>query len=497
MVRNSNWWTNSRMVKRGLDMVGFFKAKAQKDKKNKRKAEEMPDHGEDRQDYLAYLNAHEEGVTTSQFRKLEAHEALSLPPPLDDPECWVSGGPRFAPLLGGTVAEEGHLINEKLQRNAARESKRALAAGEPDPWAGAPYPPHHYIPENGRPRHPTPVKGRGVTAGVSGKGGVGKVVAGPLVSSVVASEEYSQRPLRGNSGRSKRVVRGAGGRGAPILNNGALSPIQEGDEVEETSGANFPVASIEAAPTKPAGPRGTKRPSSLAAGAPPAKKPRTSGRTLGLVTSSTIIDPAAVRALANAQPEPSRRIQKRRATDVEEEDRAIKRPKTTEVEPQPIRRSARIQSREPSVGVVPPPSPPRQPAISTVDLSQDKVKPSRLKPSAAASKKSEYKAAVTKVTKTTKRKNETAAKPKRKKVQRACDECRRKHVSCKHGVNAPDYVAPQTIKDEDSEDDEKTVDPPTTTTSTLKRRSNKDDDQSPPPISRSTTNTSGDLLAAS
>lgn len=441
------------MAKRIRDMAGFFEAKAEKDKNTTRTAQEMPSHGEDRQDYLAYLSAREEGVTQAQLAGLTTDEVLSLPPPRDEPEYSASGGIRFAPLIGGTTSDERSLVDERLQQNAAKASKKALAAGKPDPWAGAPHPPHHHIPGLWNPRHKTPEEGRGVTAGVPKVGGKEKAAATQTVPLVAASRVESQRKLRGNSRGPERKVMGVGRRSAPTVRNGnlpgALSPIQEVDNVEEISRDNFPVASIEAAPTNPAGPRGTKRSLSSAAGQPPAKKARTLGSTLGV--ASTIIDHAAINALADARPEPVR-SKKRRASDVEgEEDRAVKRPKTTRLEAQPIRRSTRIQSREPSVAVVPAPNPPPRRAASVKAGLPKESSSSQKKPAAASqpkvrqSARSESKASVTKVTKNrktpvakkAKTQTDAAAKPKRKKVKKACEECRRKHLSCVHGENAP------------------------------------------------------------
>lgn len=455
-----NWWSNARTVKRGLEMAAFFGAKTQKDRRSTRTASEMQSNDEDKQDYLAYLNAHEEGVTIAQLHGLTTMEVLSLPPPRDEPERFVSGGPRFAPLLGGTHFEERHLINEKLQQNAARDSKRAVAAGKEDPWANAPYPPHVYIPELGRPRHPSPEIGRGVTTSVPGKTGVGKVVAGPSVPPAVVR---SQRELRSRSGQAKGEVKRKGGRSAPKPNNGetrgALSPIREEDEVEEISGANFPVASVEAAP------RGTKRAAvSSAAGERTAKQQRkTKAADLGPVDppNSLAVDPAVVAALGGAKP-----ARKRGAPGEVDEERAAKRPKAEAS--QPTRRSTRISSREVSASVAPAPRPrrviaatgaakpraattkptstaaPLPPAPSKLSSASTKPKPKPksdplktvLKPSSSKVTKNKGKGKVG---------VDTTAKPKRKKVKRACDECRRKHISCKHNENAPGYIPPTTV----------------------------------------------------
>lgn len=430
-------------------MAGFFKAKALNDKNTTRLAEEMPSHGEDRQEFLAYLHAHEEGVTQAQLFGLAVDELLSLPPPHDEPEYWVSGGPRFAPLIGGTTADERFLIIERLQQNAAKDSKKALAAGKPDPWAWAPYPPHHHIPGLSRPYHPSPELGRGVMAGVTQYGREEKVAANPLARLVAESGERSQRKLRGNSTGRKGGVMEKCGRGALRANIGrnpcALSPIQERDEVEEISGDKFLVASIETVPANSAGPRGTKRSLSSAAGQQPAKKTKPFGLALGIASSSIITNPAAVIALADARPEPSRLPVKRRASDMEgeEEERAVKRPRQMKLEPQhATRKSSRIQLRALSEAVVPVENPLRREASMTAGPSkesasaavsgQEKVR----QPAKTGSKVSVTKNRKTPKASKAKTQSGAAAKPTRKKVKRACDECRRKHSSCVHGENA-------------------------------------------------------------
>lgn len=433
------WWTNPRTVKRGLDMAGFFKAKAAKDKDATRRAEEMPDHAEDTQDYLDYLNAHEEGVAVPQLVGLTVEQVLSLPAPRDEPERWVIRGFRRAPLISGTTADERWLINDQLQQNAAKTTKKALAAGKPDPWAGAPHPPHLHIPGLSKPRHPT-AEGQGRDSLTSSDGEGEEVAATPTADPLAGSRVTSQQGLRGNSEGLQQTSMGVGSRGA-------LSPIQEANELEEISGDSFPVASVETAPTKSAGPRGTKRPLLSTAGRPPAKKFKPLG-ALGLLAT---VDPAAVAALADAQPEPSGVRERLGFDEDEEEEDVIEPPKVTVLEPRQTRRSVRLQSREPSVAVIPVPvRPPRQTASAAADppkKSSSSVRKSAAvpQPKVRQAVKSGSKVSVAKVTKNTKTlkankaktQASTAAKPKRKKVKRACDECRRKHLSCVHGENAP------------------------------------------------------------
>lgn len=423
--KTTKWWSNSRTVHRGLEIDDFFAAKAKKDRSNTRTPAEMSSNSEDRQDYIAYLNAHEEGITKGQIRDFSGEEAMLVPPPRDDPEYYISRGPRWAPLISGTTADERNLVNKQLQQNAARDSRRAIAAGKPDPWAGSPYLPHVYIPELGRPMRTSPEIGGKVTAGVPAGSRVGKVVAGP---SCVPAVRQSQRQLNKKSGETKGEVKGKGGRSAPKTNNGeirvALSPIREENEVEETSGANFPMPSVETAAPGPVDSPG----------------PRT--------------DPAVAAALANYR---GKRAPKRAATGEAEEERAAKRPKTAETS-QP-RRSTRLASREISASVAATPSPPRRiikptgarkpkPEAATTESTLTAPalpRVSKTKPAAPAPQKkpkSVLKPAPSKVTKTTKKKasgaagaknkTDTTAKPKRKKVKRACDECRRKHASCTH-----------------------------------------------------------------
>lgn len=528
MLRNTRWWNNTRMVKRGLDMSGFFLSKSQKDKKT-RSPGEMATNAEDRQDYLAYLQAHE-GVTVSQLSGLETDEVLSLPPPLDPPEYWVSSGPRFAPLLGGTAFGEVNEVNERLQQNAARDSERALRAGRPDPWAGAPYPPHHHIPELARPRHPSP---RRITAGVPGKSARGKSAASQLVSRATAAEEYPQLQLRGNSRKSQDEVRGKGGQSAPTQNTessrGALPTIRETGEMRETVDADTPLASIEAVP---AASRGTKRsaPSPAADGERFAKITKSFTSALDLVKSpsSLLVDPAvAAAALANARPVTAEeRARLRRApkcsTSEEAEDERVTKRQRRKTWAEPTRRGARLTSRGSSTSVTPEerpvpqsratpaaaaaaPLPPQSKSekatrsSSAVPTAASKPTPkssSRANTSATKSKPAP-KSTSTKSNTLTKNKgkgkanDDTSAKPKRKKVQKACDECRRKHVSCKHGVNAPDYVPHYVLplikedcEDSDEEDGEN-MDPATQVTTMPEKRPGDHDDATPPIMAQS------------